>query len=292
MGKDSPGVKQSQPQPAQAGQPDEPAADQELFTTKPLPKSQVTLIGGRVRSVDHIRNRVSVDAFGGGRLKFAFDERTHIYRDGVETTQLAINKGDRIYIDSQLVEAKLFARNIRVVTQLIPADADGQLVAFNPGTGEIMMRDRISSQSIRVRLSKDTKITKQNDQPGTAADLQPGTLVSVQFSPERANRGTVQKVTVLAVPGSSFHFAGRITHLDMKDETLAIDNDSDHKSYDLRFDRAAISGPDELAVGADADITAVFQGSDYVARQIRVTQAAAKNDQNKKDDKKDEASEK
>ena len=35
-------------------------------------------------------------------MKKAYDKRTHVYRDGVETTQLGIRKGDRAYVDTML----------------------------------------------------------------------------------------------------------------------------------------------------------------------------------------------
>lgn len=274
-------------QPAQAGQPADTGnqSDDPLLDVPPLPKSKTTLVGGKVRSIDQIRNRMTVEPFGGGKMKFVFDERTHIYRDGVETTQLAIKKGDRVYVDSQLDGPKVFARNIRVVTQLTPADADGQVLGFDARSGDMSMRDRLSSQAIRFRVTPDTKILKQNDQPGSQADLRAGTLVRVAFSPDKGNRGIAQNVKVLAVPGDTFRFSGRITHLDVKSGTMAIENDSDNTNYELAFDRSKVAGRDELAVGAEANVIATFQGDNYLAQEITVTQAASKEDKEK--DKKD-----
>ncbi len=281
-----------QDQPAQANQPangaDNGQSDDPLLAVPPLPKGKVTLVGGTVRSIDQIRNRMTVDTFGGGKMKFVWDERAHIFRDGVETTQLAIKKGDRVYVDSQLVGPKIFAKNIRVVTQLTPADADGQVLGFDARSGEISMRDRLSSQAIRFRVTPDTKIAKENGTAGSQADLRPGTLVNVAFSPDKANRGIAQSVKVLAVPGESFRFSGKITHLDMKSGTLAIANDADNITYDLAIDRASVAGRDELAVGAEVKVVATFQGDNYLAQQITVTQAASKEDKDKdKKDKKD-----
>ena len=39
---------------------------------------------------------------------------------------LGINKGDRVYVDTQLDHATLFARNIRVLTEAGPAYARGR----------------------------------------------------------------------------------------------------------------------------------------------------------------------
>jgi hypothetical protein len=258
-----------------------------LLDVPPLPKSKVTLVGGTVRSIDQIRNRMTVDTFGGGKMKFVFDERSHIFRDGVETTQLAIKKGDRVYVDSQLDGPKVFARTVRVITQLTPADADGQLLSYDQRRGVISMRDRLSSQPIRFALNKDTKILKDNEQPGSQADLRPGALLGVQFSPDRANRGVAQKITVLAVPGASFRFAGRVTNLDVKNSVMAIENASDGKNYEVAFDRSDVNGRDDLGVGAEVNVIATFQGDKYLAREMTVTQPPSKEDKDekKKDDK-------
>src|SRR5581483_8384884 len=111
-----------------------------LLDPPPLPSGKVTLIGGTVKSVDMVRNRLVVQPFGGRAMKINFDERTHIYRDGVETTQLGIHKGDRVYVDTMLDGSAVFARNIRVRSQGQPAHAEGQVVSFDPQSGVLVLR--------------------------------------------------------------------------------------------------------------------------------------------------------
>jgi len=151
----------------------------------------------------------------------------------------------------------------------------------------LSMRDRLSAQSIRFSMNGETKIVKENDQPGSTADLQPGALVSVEFAPDRSNRGIAEKVRVLAVPGAAFRFAGPITHLDVKSSTMAIENASDGKNYEVGFERADVTGRDDLAVGAEVKVIAIFQGDRYLAREISVTQAAVNDEGDKKDSEKD-----
>ena len=45
----------------------------------PQPKGKTTLIGGRIRIVDHVRDRLILDIFGGGHITVLFDERTHMF---------------------------------------------------------------------------------------------------------------------------------------------------------------------------------------------------------------------
>ncbi|HWG86828.1 MAG TPA: hypothetical protein VN679_03520, partial [Candidatus Acidoferrales bacterium] len=100
-----------------------------ILDPPPFPSGGTTLVGGTIRDVDRIRNRMVVNVFGGGRWKVSFDERTHIFRNGAETTQLALKKGERVYVDTMLdpTNHDILARNIRVGVATPPADASGQI---------------------------------------------------------------------------------------------------------------------------------------------------------------------
>src|SRR5205814_344212 len=136
--------------------------------------------------VDHIRNRLSIDAFGGKKMSIRFDDRTHVFRDGVETTQLAIHKGDRVYVDSQLDQTKVFARNIHILSESTPADARGQLIHYDPRTSTIAMQDELSATPVRFRIDKGTAIKRQGA-AGGITDLQTGALIAVHFVPDAGN---------------------------------------------------------------------------------------------------------
>lgn len=244
-----------------------------LLDVPPMPKGKVSLIGGTVTRIDQIRNKLAVQAFGGGKFNFNFDERTHIYRDGVETTQLGIRKGDRVYVDSMLDGTRLFARNIRVETSLQPADANGELLGYNARTGMLTLRDALSATPITFRVDQSTAI-KSKDQPATAASLKPGSLIAVRFSPDRANRGVAREVSIIAVPGTAFTFRGRLTFLDLKDNLLAVENATDDKIYDIHFDRARVPITPDLRVGALVDVKATFEPTGYRADSVTVEQSA------------------
>jgi len=244
-----------------------------LFEPPPLPRGTVSLIGGIVRSIDRVRNRFSILPFGGKSMTFHFDDRTHIYRDGVETTQMGIRKGDRVYVDTQLDKSFILARNVHVVTELQPADARGQLMRFNDRRSEMTMQDDLSRQPVRFRVDNATVI-KKADSTGSATDLVTGALIAVRFSPDRGNRDVAREIIIYATPGTAYTFAGEITHLNLALGTLAIHNVSDDKSYEIQFDPSMSSS--NLQLGAQATVQAEFTGRNYKARQIQVTQAAAK----------------
>lgn len=256
----------SQPaaQPMQANDPNDP-----LFGVPPLPQGKVSLVGGTVAKLDRVRDKISVNVFGkGGRMDFRWDERTHIYRDGVETTERGIQKGDRVYIDTMRDGPYILARNIRIVTQLGPTDARGQLLSYNPKTGYMAVRDTLSGQPVSFRVTNKTAV-KGRDGNASAVDLIPGSLVAVRFAPDQKNRGVAQEVSLIAVPGTNFLFAGKVTHLDMHTGVLSLANRTDNNTYDIQFD-PTMNGADSLQIGADVTINADFTGRGYRAKDITV----------------------
>ena len=143
----------------------------------------MSLIGGTVKKVDAIRNRVMIQPFGGGKeVAVLFDDRSHIYRNGAATTVLGIHRGDRVYVDTMTLEHKVFARTIRVETATGPVEAHGQVVRFNPSNHEVQMRESLTSQTVSFSISDRTALHKKNG-VATTADFVPGTLIEAVFAP-------------------------------------------------------------------------------------------------------------
>jgi len=250
--------------PAGTGEP--------ILPAPPMPKSTTTLVGGTVDGVDHVRDRVSLRPFGGKKMVVHFDERTHIYRDGVETTQLAIHKGDRAYVDTMSDGSQVLARNIRVITQVNDADARGQVLT-NSGNG-ISLQDELSGQAVDLSVNGDTHVVRDGKQ-ATVADLTPGSLVTVQFAPDKTDHGIAREIRLLASPGAVFTFAGRVTNLDLSVGQISIANQSDNKTYDISVVRPLLPG--NLMVGSDVVVKAMFDGKEYRADSVNVTQARTGN---------------
>lgn len=257
--------------PASAtAQPDGSGYDP-LLDLPPLPRGKTTLVGGTVHSVDQIRNRLVVQPFGGHSMKIWFDERTHIYRDGVPSTQLVIRKGERVYVDTMLDGTRVFARNIRVVTGREAADARGQIVSNDAATGRITVQDELSARPVTFRVTPATAVNSSAGRT-TIAQLQPGSLVSVKFFPDRRDRDVAQEVSVIAAPGSVFTFYGKITYLNMSTRTLAVANESDKKTYDIKFTPVAVN-PEALQQGKQVLVRARFDGKGYTADNIEFVKA-------------------
>jgi hypothetical protein len=240
-----------------------------------LPGGDTTLVGGIISSLDRIRNRISVAIYGGGHWTILFDERTHIYRNGAEVTQLALKKGDRVYVDTMLDNNRrdVFARNIRVGVVVPPADVDGQIEETDAKHNEITVRDSVGASSVRFVVDAQTRISR-GPAAASFSDLHPGALVRIKFAADRIDRGLAREISILALPGSTFTFAGPITFLDTHRGVLAVHNIQDGKTYDLHFAPARTPEAGRLAVGTEVSIVATFNSTEYTAKEITVTKAA------------------
>jgi len=245
-----------------------PAARREnrdpLLDLPELPNNKVTLIGGTVKSLDEVMNKMIVVPFGSKqKMLVAFDTRTDFFQDGKPISYKTIREGQRVYLDTMLNGSTVFAKKIWIQSTADSGIGRGQVVEFDPGRKILTVRDELSNQPLKMQLTSST-IMKKGDASATAADLVPGTLVSMSFGPQRELR----EVTLLAKPGTTFVFAGQITYLDMSRKLIAIDNKSDNKKYDVSVDAIAPSVLRQLREGSEVNVSAVFDGRGYAARSI------------------------
>jgi len=242
----------------------------------PLPEGITTLAGGVISGVDRVRNHMTIKVFGGGKWTVAFDERTHIFRNGAETTWAALKKGERVYVDTMLDSDHhgILARNIRVGVAELPADAEGQVVEVDARRGTVDLRDRINASTVHFAIDKDTRIV-QGGHAGGLQDVQQGSLVHVSFAPRSANRGLAREIAIIATPGSAFTFLGKVTYLDMHRGLLAIQNATDERNYEIHFVSSQIADARKLAVGMQVKIVALFEATQYRAQAVTLTQTAS-----------------
>lgn len=245
-----------------------------LLDLPPLPQSRVTLIGGTVAKLDAVRDYMSLRAFGGSRMDIAFDMRTKVFRDGLPATARDIKPGNRVYVDTMLNGTKVFAKTIRIETKGGEGDARGQVVGYDSQRGIITLREKVSPEPVRLHVTPQTAVQMAKGN-GSVADIRPGALVVVSFAPGSTARDEAKQIRVLANPGDSFTFSGRVTFVDMRSKRIAIDNQTDNENYEIGLGSLPATSTAKLREGVDATVNAVFDGTRYQAQSIDVTSPEA-----------------
>ena len=105
-------------------------------------------------------------------------------------------------MDTTLDGTQIFARNIRVVAQLPTGQSSGQIVDYRPGSGELIVRDTISPEPVKMRLAGNAVIL-QGDRIAGPAELKAGTLVTLAFTPGNGEAPIVRQISILALPARS-----------------------------------------------------------------------------------------
>jgi hypothetical protein len=128
---------------------------------------------------------------------------------------------------------------------------------------------------MKFQLLSSTVIQHQG-RPISPMALPMGSLVSVTFLAEGDGRAVVREISVLAEPGDSFEFTGRVIHLDLHVELMVLEDFHDQKSYEIHFDRSLISARDNFREGANVTALIVYDGTRYKARTLTVNPSSSK----------------
>lgn len=236
-----------------------------------LPSSaKASLLGGIIEKLDRVQDEMTVQTFGGGKTKIFFDPRTHIFRDGMPAAISDLCKGDRVYVDTILDGNMVFARNVRLKAASSSGESQGIVTRYEANTGELQVRDELSPQPLKVFVTSHTKVIRDNH-PSTSSNLTPGALVAVRFSPGQDYRDTAQEVTLLALPGASYTFAGRVAALDLHLNLVMLTSATDGKTYEIYLGQSRGGVDSALHVGASVTVLARFEGDRYVARSVTVS---------------------
>jgi hypothetical protein len=234
-----------------------------------LPTGKTTLLGGRVARVDHLRDRLTLEVFGGGSNAVLFDERTQVLRNGQRSSLDDLKPGERVYVDTMLDGTQIFARSIRVVDSVPMGESSGQIVAFDSSKGILTVRDRLAPDPVKMRVAAGAIIDREQGN-ASVSDLLPGALVNLAFSPGAGDMATVRRITILAAPGAAFVFSGRLEFLDLHRALLVVVDPRDNKSYEVSLEKTPRSVTETLRQGSNVMVQASFDGKSYQAQDIKV----------------------
>lgn len=234
----------------------------------PVPHENATLVGGTIERLDHVRDRITVRLFGGGKETVLFDPRTQVYRGGKTSSVVDLREGGRVYLDTILDGSTVFARAIRMDASRATGEAQGVVVKFRADRGELTLHDSLMPNMFQVRVTASTKV-QQGDRSGTFSELVPGSLISVAFNSDGTGKTTANEISILALPGTRYTFIGEVVHIDLRAGQLVLNSSTDHKTYEVYV--ALSATPDErLHVGANVTVVASFDGARYIVRSIAI----------------------
>jgi hypothetical protein len=220
-----------------------------------------------VARIDPIRDQMVVRAFGGREVKIDFDARTRLVREQTAISARDIRVGARIYADTILLNNRIFAKTIRMDTKPAIGEVRGQVTSYDSSKGILHIRDAISANLFQVRISSQTAI-QMGDRPTLASQLANGTLVRIQLRSATEPVGTAQQIDILARPGDSFTFAGKITFVDFRAGVVAIAEQNNANTHEVAVDSLSPAAKQQLREGAEVVIHAQFDGRQYEARTI------------------------
>ena len=234
-----------------------------------MPKGKATLLGGAMSNMDRVRDQITVRPFGGHDMKILFDGRTQILLDGNKATSVDIKPGSKVYVDTVLDGTTIFAKNIRVVSKGAFGQSRGQIVDFDRARSEMTLNDGLNPESFRVKIMPGTKVISEGRETSTNV-LRQGTLVAIEFSPAGDGAVSAQTISVLAQPGTSFTFIGKVMFLDLHKGMMSIVDPRDKKNYDVYFNPSSVRINGDLQLDSDVTVNAAFDGTRYATNAIMV----------------------
>jgi hypothetical protein len=257
-----------------------PAAEPEnvsngLVSLPPLPQGKTTILGGEIQNVDPVRDQFSLQIYGQRPMKILFDERTQVYRDGVRVPVRDLGSEAHASVQTTLDGAGVFAVSIHILSGAPEGECQGRVVKYDPNTGELAVASEISPEPVTLLVPANVSIARVGEPEFTAApsgvsDLVAGALISVTFESDAARRNVARQIKILAVPGAAFVFNGNISFLDMSTGIMVLVDPREGKSYQIHFDSARFPASETLRPGANATVTATYDGARYTANEITV----------------------
>ena len=233
----------------------------------PLPKGQVSLIGGTVIRLDPVRDKITLRAFGGRDLTINFDVRTCVTRGETLASMRDVKAGMRVYADTILNDGRIFAKTVRVSTNSPLGESQGQITSYDPNKRILRVRDAISSRGFDVQITANTDI-RASGQPVQAVELRNGALVKVVFKSGPDTTNLAEKIDLLAQKGGTVTFSGKILSIDLRNGYVTLVEPESQNTFDVGLDSIPEASRNQLKEGADVTVRARFDGTKYQAESV------------------------
>src|SRR5579863_4210552 len=101
----------------------------------PLPRGKTTIFGGKIRSIDPVRDQLTLDVFGERPMRILFDERTAVFQDGKRIPLRNFGPAAHASVETTLDGTKLFAVSVHVLSETPDGQYQGRVLGYNSSTG-------------------------------------------------------------------------------------------------------------------------------------------------------------
>jgi hypothetical protein len=167
----------------------------------------------------------------------------------------------------------VFAVSIHVLSQAVPGDYEGEVLSFDPTSGELSVALSAGRQPIKLIVTRDTVIEREGQgqfrsTPSGSSDLRAGTLVSIKFDSDNRGHGVATRIAIRATPGADFLFSGDVLSIDTQAGTLLLMDTRGDRRYQFSFNAQDIPSSLNIHRGQRVRVRAEYDGTQYVAREI------------------------
>ena len=250
-------------------------AHNDLSPMPSLPKGKSTILGGAIRDVDPVLDRLTLGIVGEKPMKILFDERTQVFLNGKKIPLQDLSPASHASIQTTLDGTSVFAISVHILSQPQKGAYQGEVMSYRPTTGDLELAGGQGGTPIRFKVSNDATFTRKGQASFVASqsgpsDLKTGSIVSIEFQPDGKGKGTITKVTVLATPGSQFVFSGELIALDMHTGTMVLLDPTNNQSYQIEFSSTSMSSMPDVRPGQRVRVAAEYDGTRYVAHNVTV----------------------
>ena len=107
------------------------SASVNLTSLPAVPKGKSTILGGEIRSVDPVRDQLTLRVFGQRPVKVLFDERTQVYRDGKRISLLNLGPVGHASVQTVLDGTNVYALSIHMLSHLPEGEYQGHVLGFD-----------------------------------------------------------------------------------------------------------------------------------------------------------------
>lgn len=263
------------PQQAASSEPDPPAAThlKPLAVIPAIPKGTSTILGGSIRDIDPVLDRFMLHIVGEKPMRILYDQRTQLFVDGKRISLNQLRPSEHASVQTTLDGTSVFAISVHILSQLQQGDFSGQVVSYDPTSGNLEVAGNGGGDPLRLRVSSNTTFERKgqansSSTPAGPGDLQPGSLISLQFDPDGKGRASATRITVLATPGSRFVFTGNLVALDMHTGTMMVSDPRNDQTYQIDFNPAALSSIQNIHPGQHVRVDAEYDGTRYLADSV------------------------